>query len=330
MSTITPKRIMAKRATSKRTMPNRSFSQSEIDRIDKLFAKPKMPKLPTIVVKFIISLLPETKPELLLNLYKSFIYYADANSSAEEAYEALYERAYYEDIQRYITYLAYPKLKSPMYFMFEPISKTLTDREVMYMVDLQLVPDRMMDDEDFHKDYYAWNFLSEFAKCNHLMKLQPEFKWTNLHPYNLKYIYALEEALLTRSKGLLYWLEKNFPTYVAMSAIYIYFKHGGFLGVVSPHDEKALPPHDDPTASGIAALFADDFFLDFLIRVNTKGHSGRPAKMLLRIAEEGICQMSLYINTKTTSINDPIRIKPNLKLYNKLLVAIQAEQRTAI
>ena len=48
MSTITPKRIMAKRATSKRTMPNRSFSQSEIDRIDKLFAKPKMPKLPTI------------------------------------------------------------------------------------------------------------------------------------------------------------------------------------------------------------------------------------------------------------------------------------------
>jgi hypothetical protein len=268
----------------------------------------------------------------LLNLYKSFIYYEDANSSAAAdknnslaaaEYEAAYERAYYEDIQHYITYLAYPKLKSPMYFMFEPVSKTLTDREVMYMVDLQLVPDRMMDDADFHKDYYAWNFLSEFAKCNHLMKLQPEFKWTNLHPYNLKYIYALEEAILTRSKGLLYWLEKNFPTYVAMSAIYIYFKHGGFA-----------PPRRSNSAceAGFerAEPFDDDFFLDFLIRVNTKGHSGRPAKMLLRIAEEGICQMSLYINTKTTSIDDPIRIKPNLKLYNKLIEVIKAEQRTAI
>ncbi len=268
---------------------------------------PQMPTLPASVVKFIISFLPPcTPPEILLNLFKSFICYADANENSHTA-------AYYKNIQQYITDLAYPKLKSP-YFILPPIELPLTDREIMYMVDIQLTHTWM---NPFHDDYLP-ETIQEFCECNHLMKVQPEFDWTNLSIYNIKYIYALEEALLTRSKGMLYWLEKNFCTFVAMSAIYIYFKSGLSLGVSPPHDEKDT------------ALFDDDFFLDFLIRVNTKGHSGRKPEALLRLATKGA---SLSIPkgdaNPMSSLGDetptPL-IKPNLKLYNKLLETIKIKK----
>ena len=188
---------------------------------------PQMPTLPASVVKFIISFLPPwSPPEILLNLFKAFICYANDSQAV----------AYYENIQRYITDLAYPKLKSP-YFILPPIELPLTDREIMYMVDIQLTHTWM---NPFHDDYLP-ETIQEFCECNHLMKVQPEFDWTNLSIYNIKYIYALEEALLTRSKGMLYWLEKNFCTFVAMSAIYIYFKSGVKGAALS-----------NPTASGIA------------------------------------------------------------------------------
>ena len=260
---------------------------------------PQMPTLPASVVKFIISFLPPcTPPEILLNLFKAFICYANDSPAA----------AYYKNIQQYITDLAYLKLKSP-YFILPPIELPLTDREIMYMVDIQLTHTWM---NPFHDDYLP-ETIQKFCECNHLMKVQPEFDWTNLSIYNIKYIYALEEALLTRSKGMLYWLEKNFCTFVAMSAIYIYFKTGLKGAALS-----------NPTASGIAndekdaALFVDDFFLDFLIRVNTKGHSGRKPEALLRLASKGASMSSWGDET-------PI-IKPNLKLYNKLLEAIKIKK----
>ena len=310
---------------------------------------PQMPTLPASVVKFIISFLPPcTPPEILLNIFKAFIYYeADANA----------EVAYYKNIQQYITDLAYPKLKSP-YFILPPIELPLTDREIMYMVDIQLTHTWM---NPFHDDYLP-ETIQEFCECNHLMKSQPEFDWTNLSIYNIKYIYALEEALLTRSKGMLYWLEKNFCTFVAMSAIYIYFKHGLKGSALS-----------NPTASGIArdelgeygferaepfsSLFDDDFFLDFLVRVNTKGHSGRKPEVLLRLAAKGAAlsnpKGSALSNPKGAALSNPMSvggetpgaslsipyspssscggetplIKPNLKLYNKLLDAIKLNKK---
>ena len=260
---------------------------------------PQMPTLPASVVKFIISFLPpSTPPEILLNLFKAFICYADANENSHTA-------AYYKNIQCYITDLAYPKLKSP-YFILPPIELPLTDREIMYMVDIQLTHTWL---NPFHDDYLP-ETIQEFCECNHLMKSQPEFDWTNLSIYNIKYIYALEEALLTRSKGMLYWLEKNFCTFVAMSAIYIYFK----TGVSPPHDEKD-------------ALFDDDFFLDFLVRVNTKGHSGRKPEVLLRLAAKGASLTPLSCGGETPGETPAPLIKPNLKLYNKLLAAIKINKK---
>ncbi len=322
---------------------------------------PQMPTLPASVVKFIISFLPpSTPPEILLNLFKAFIYDEDSpaaaneeaaneNSPAAANEEAANENspaaAYYKNIQCYITDLAYPKLKSP-YFILPPIELPLTDREIMYMVDIQLTHTWL---NPFHDDYLP-ETIQEFCECNHLMKSQPEFDWTNLSIYNIKYIYALEEALLTRSKGMLYWLEKNFCTFVAMSAIYIYFK----TGVSPPHDEKD-------------ALFDDDFFLDFLIRVNTKGHSGRKPEVLLRLAAKGASLSSWGGETPGAALSNPMSlggetpgaalsnpkgdalsnpyspssscggetpgetpaplIKSNLKLYNKLLAAIKLNKK---
>ena len=274
---------------------------------------PQLPTLPTSVVKFIISFLPPcTPPEILLNIFKAFICYADndVDANAEAAYENSPAAAYYENIQQYITDLAYPKLKSP-YFILPPIELPLTDREIMYMVDIQLTHTWL---NPIHDDYLP-ETIQEFCECNHLMKVQPEFDWTNLSIYNIKYIYALEEALLTRSKGMLYWLEKNFCTFVAMSAIYIYFKYGGFA---PPRRSKSACEAGFERAEPFDALFDDDFFLDFLIRVNTKGHSGRKPEVLLRLAAKG----ASLSNPKGASISSwgdetpsPL-IKPNLKLYN--------------
>ena len=292
---------------------------------------PQMPTLPASVVKFIISFLPPcTPPEILLNIFKAFICYADdspAAANAEAANKNSPAAAYYKNIQQYITDLAYPKLKSP-YFILPPIELPLTDREIMYMVDIQLTHTWM---NPFHDDYLP-ETIQEFCECNHLMKSQPEFDWTNLSIYNIKYIYALEEALLTRSKGMLYWLEKNFCTFVAMSAIYIYFKHGLKGSALS-----------NPTASGIArdelgeygferaepfsSLFDDDFFLDFLVRVNTKGHSGRKPEVLLRLAAKGASKGSALSNPYSSFGGETPIIKTNLKLYNKLLDAIKLNKK---
>jgi hypothetical protein len=113
---------------------------------------------------------------------------------------------------------------------------------------------------------------------------------------------------------MLYWLEKNFCTFVAMSAIYIYFKSGLSLGVSPPHDEKDT------------ALFDDDFFLDFLIRVNTKGHSGRKPEALLRLATKGASLSSWGDETPSETPGETPLIKPNLKLYNKLLETIKRQK----
>ena len=238
-----------------------------------------MPILPTRVVKFIISFLTDERasPELLLNLYKAFICY-DNNSPAA---------AYMADIQSYIADISYPKLlQSPLYRPCPiPLSYTLTDREIMYMVDLQYIGMWSVPSRSIY-DRYSEETIQEFSVCYHLIKMHPAFVWVSYSVENLNYIYALEEALVNRSKGLLYWLEINFPTFVAMATIYLYFKHS--------YRQNSL-------------LLDDDFFLEFLVKTNTWDSRARRnlPHMFSDMANDG------YIFKDDDSA---IRFFPNLKL----------------